>query len=74
MQNDRNESVALELRDLSKTYGRGAKAKRAVSDVSLRDAAHGYDLPACASAMCVGCVSNTVRKRMLKGGKPSFLR
>lgn len=35
MQNDRNESVALELRDLSKTYGRGAKAKRAVSDVSL---------------------------------------
>lgn len=35
MQNDRNGSVALELRDLSKTYGRGAKAKRAVSDVSL---------------------------------------
>ena len=27
--------VALELRELSKTYGRGAKAKRAVSDVTL---------------------------------------
>ena len=35
MQNHRNETVALELRDLSKTYGRGAKAKRTVSDVTL---------------------------------------
>lgn len=35
MQDDPNEDVALELRGLSKTYGRGAKAKRAVSDVSL---------------------------------------
>lgn len=35
MQNHRRETVALELRDLSKTYGRGAKAKRAVSDVTL---------------------------------------